>query len=155
MSPPKLSIESRLQKHTKLSNGCWVFNGSLDKDGYGVFTYGRGKQVRAHRMAFEFYVGPIPNLILVCHSCDNPSCINPEHLFLGSPKDNTQDMIKKQRRPVLSGDDHPNAKLTEHQAHEIKQLRKQNVPLRSIANQYGISFQTVSSIAKGTTWKHI
>ena len=106
-------------------------------------------------MAFEFYVGPIPNLILVCHSCDNPSCINPEHLFLGSPKDNTQDMIKKQRRPVLSGDDHPNAKLTEHQAHEIKQLRKQNVPLRSIANQYGISFQTVSSIAKGTTWKHI
>ena len=155
MANKLISIEEKLKRYVIGNCNCWNWIGSKDRDGYGVFGHHRNKQIKAHRASYAFYVGEIPNGMMVCHSCDNPSCINPQHLFVGTAKDNTQDMIKKQRRPILSGENHPNAKITDHQAHEIKQLRKQNVPLTSIANQYGISFQTVSSIAKGTTWKHI
>jgi hypothetical protein len=155
MSPPRLSIESQLQKHIKSSNGCWIFTGCLDRDGYGVFGHGRNKQVRAHRMSYEFYVGSIPNGALVCHACDNPSCINPKHLFLGSAKDNTQDMIKKGRKASCKGSSHPLAKIDESDALWIKQQRQLSRSLKDIAKDLNISFQTVSSICKGTTWKHI
>ena len=155
MANKLISIEEKLKKYVVDDRNCWNWIGSKDRDGYGVFGHHRNKQIRAHRASYSFYIGEIPNKMMICHSCDNPSCINPKHLFVGTAKDNTQDMIKKQRRPVLFGSNHPNAKLTEHQAHEIKQLRKQNVLLTDIANQFGISFQTVSSIAKGTTWKRI
>jgi len=155
MANKLISIEEKLKKYVIDDRNCWNWIGSKDRDGYGVFGHHRNKQLRAHRASYGLYVGEIPNGMMVCHFCDNPSCINPKHLFVGTAKDNTQDMIRKQRRPVLSGEVHPNAKLKEHQVHEIKQLRKQNVLLTNIANQYGISFQTVSSIAKGKTWKHI
>jgi hypothetical protein len=155
MSPPRLSIESRLQKHIKKLDGCWVFTGSLDKDGYGVFNYGRGKQVRAHRMSYEFYISQIPKGYLVCHKCDNPSCINPSHLFLGSHKDNTQDMIKKDRKICLKGSKHHYSKITETDVLAIRQKRLLGLKLKNIGNEFAISFQTVSSICKGKTWKHI
>ena len=155
MAGKLLSIEEKLKRYVIDKHNCWNWIGSKDRDGYGVFGHHRNKQIRAHRASYELHIGEIPKEMMVCHSCDNPSCINPQHLFVGTAKDNTQDMIKKQRRFILFGSNHPNAKLTEYQAHEIKQLRKQNVPLTNIANQFGISFQTVSSIAKGTTWKRI
>jgi hypothetical protein len=155
MANKLIPIKEKLKKYVVDSKNCWNWLGSKDKDGYGVFGHHRNKQLRAHRASYDFYIGEIPTGMLVCHYCDNPSCINPKHLFLGTSKDNTQDMIKKQRKLILFGENHPNAKLTEQQANEIKQLRKQNKPLTEIANQFGISFQTVSSIAKGKTWKRI
>jgi len=155
MSAKLISIEEKLKRYFVTDSNCWSWTGSKDRNGYGVFGHHRNKQLRAHRAAYEFHVGAIPTGMFVCHSCDNPSCINPKHLFVGTAKDNTQDMIKKQRKTILYGELHPNSKLSNDQVLRIKQLRKQNIPLNDIANQFCISFQTVSSIAKGTTWNHI
>jgi hypothetical protein len=155
MSPPRISIERRLQKYKILENGCWHFLGSKDKDGYGVFGYGRGKQLRAHRASFEFHKKTSAVGLLVCHSCDNPSCINPDHLFLGNPKDNTQDMIKKGRKANCQGSNHPLAKLSVLDIVLIKQYRSTGKKLKEIADQFGVTFQTISEICRGKTWKHL
>ena len=85
---------------TKISKdqfGCWNFTGFCEKGGYGQYRY-QGKLWRANRLSYTLTKGPIPKGMFVCHSCDNPACINPDHLFLGLPKDNTQDMISKNRK---------------------------------------------------------
>jgi hypothetical protein len=155
MAPPLIPIEQKLLRYAVAENGCWNWIAAKDKDGYGMLSHHRGKQIRAHRASYEFHVAKIPAGLLVCHSCDNPSCINPAHLFVGTSKENTHDMLRKKRRPVLRGENHPSAKLTNDQVNQIKQLRSENRPLKDIANQFNISFQTVSSIAKGTTWNSI
>jgi hypothetical protein len=155
MAPPLIPIEQKLLRYVVAGNGCWNWIATKDRDGYGLLTHHRGKQIRAHRASYEFHVAKIPTGLFVCHSCDNPSCVNPEHLFVGTSKENTRDMIDKNRRPVLCGEKHPNAKLTNDQVAQIKQLRSENRLLKDIANQFNISFQTVSSITKGTTWNNI
>ena len=155
MAPPLIPMEQKLLRYVVSENGCWNWVATKDKQGYGMLSHHRGKQIRAHRASYEFHVAKIPEGLLVCHSCDNPSCINPNHLFVGTPKENTRDMLDKNRRPVLRGERHPNAKLTNDQVSQIKQLRSENRPLKEIASQFNISFQTVSSITKGTTWNRI
>ena len=155
MAGKLISIEEKLKRYLVADNGCWNWIGSKDRDGYGVFGHHRNKQFRAHRASFEFHVAEIAKGMFVCHSCDNTSCINPKHLFIGTAKENTQDMINKQRRTTLYGENHPNSKLTTSQIHQIKELRQNNMLLTDIASQFGVSFQTISSIAKGTTWNRI
>lgn len=77
-------------------SGCWLWLDKLTRDGYGQMTY-KMKSMRAHRWSYSIHVGPIPNGLLVCHKCDTPACVNPKHLFVGTVKDNTEDMIKKGR----------------------------------------------------------
>jgi hypothetical protein len=137
------------------NNGCWNFLGNKDKDGYGVFGHGRNKQLRAHRASFEFHKKTSVANLLVCHSCDNPSCINPDHLFLGNPKENMQDMINKGRKANCKGSNHPLSKLDEIDVLFIRQERSFGKKLKDIANDYGITFQTVSDICRGKTWKHL
>jgi hypothetical protein len=155
MAPPLKQISEHMKNYNISLNGCWIFCGNKDKDGYGIFTHGRGKQLRAHRASYEFHKKQDATGKLVCHSCDNPSCINPDHLFLGSPKDNTQDMIKKGRKASCQGSEHPFAKLNEVDILFIKQERSFGKKLKDIANDYGITFQTVSDICRGKTWKHM
>jgi len=85
-----------LKINIKSSDECWEYIGLLDKDGYGSFMINY-KNMRAHRVAYESFYGSIPKKLLVLHKCDNPSCCNPNHLWLGTNKDNTQDMINKGR----------------------------------------------------------
>ena len=87
-------------KYKIVESGCWEWQAGRVQAGYGVF-YFHGKSKYAHRMSYEFFIGEIPDELLVCHTCDNPSCVNPFHIFLGTDKTNVADSMNKLRRPVF------------------------------------------------------
>jgi len=86
-------------------NQCWLWTGAKDKDGYGLFKINRIMR-RAHRLMYEAFYGTFNKKLLVCHTCDNPSCVRPKHLFLGTAKDNNNDAVRKGRYKAPSGDKH-------------------------------------------------
>lgn len=149
MSPPRRAAKDRLLERIKKNGDCWIYTGAVGGDGYGVIGIGRGTSNRAHRVMYEVFVGPIPKGMLVCHRCDTPLCINPRHLFLGTPKDNTQDMISKGRGRAMSGETHPSAKLSDADVTAIKRLRKSGRTLSYIADRFGVSFQHISALTNG------
>lgn len=142
----KIPAVHRLRTKVRVEGDCLIWCGSTGKDGYGVISIGRSKQFRVHRLAWELAHGPIPEGRLVCHKCDTPRCINVNHLFLGTPKENTGDMIRKGRKHALAGERHPNAKLTDAQVNELRHMRLMGVPLNEVAKQFGVSFQWVSKL---------
>ena len=132
--------------------GCWDFLGCKDKDGYGFITV--KKPIRAHRASYMIYKGEIPKGLLVCHKCDNPSCTNPDHLFLGTNKENSLDKIKKGRMWHPSGEKSVQAKLNIEQLNEIKKLLLSKLTLKNIADKFNVSISTICAIKKGRTWKN-
>jgi hypothetical protein len=115
------------------ATGCWMWTGGRNQDGYGRFFRlegGRQRQYRAHRVSYEVHCGPIPEGMFVCHRCDTPACVNPDHLFLGTPKDNVVDMIEKGRRGT------PKQRLSdEAYAH----IMRRELLSREYAALYGVS----------------
>ena len=101
-------------------NGCWIWQGYINKRGYGIASR-KGLRIRAHRLFYQAYKGAIKDLH-VLHKCDNPSCVNPDHLFLGTHKDNMRDKAKKGRAPGFKGESNPFCKLTFKQVLKIREL---------------------------------
>lgn len=145
-------VEHKLfSKTIRKDNGCWEYTGQRDAKGYGYYN-----RTRAHRLAYELRCGAIPEGLCVCHSCDNPPCINPDHLWLGTQADNQADKYLKRRSSAPSGEQNHNAKLTELQVRGIKRLLQDpNANPYLIATDYGVSFSTIFSIRRGQTWKHV
>jgi hypothetical protein len=140
------------RKVQKTPSGCWEWGGARHLQGYGFIKRKDGAQLRAHRVSYEIHYGPIPDGFDVCHRCDNPPCVNPEHLFLGTDLDNMQDMIAKGRKVSSPGVRNGQAKLTEEDVLSIRAARGRQ---EAIAALYDVSQTLVSSIKSGRRWAHL
>lgn len=167
----------------KLASGCWEWMGCRDKAGYGQVRFA-GKARRAHRVAWFLTKGPIPKGLCVLHKCDNPPCVNPEHLWLGTRPENSHDMTLKgrqavgdrnaarlypERRPrgdrhglhlhpecAAKGERNGTAKLTEAAVLTIRRrYAKEDVSTYSLAVEFGMSRTAIDFIVRGETWKHV
>lgn len=139
-------------------NDCWQWtayraNPGRHKLGYGQFN-NHGKIESAHRVAWELTFGSIPEGMKVCHSCDNPLCCNPNHLFLGTQSDNVRDMDTKGRRVSMPafGERHGNARLTED---TVRFIHQSNESSAELARVLGVSRQSVSDVRNHKTWRHV
>jgi predicted XRE-type DNA-binding protein len=143
-----------------LATGCWVWTAGTSAFGYGRFNVGDNEIKQAHRVSYKIHYGSIPNQDgyhgnCVCHSCDNPPCVNPAHLFIGTQKQNMEDVAGKNRMPRRLGRDNDNAKLTENMVLEIRDWSEAGIKQREIAAAYGTNQPHVSSIILRKIWTHL
>jgi len=131
---------------------CWEWLGSKIPDGYGNMKISSGV-ILSHRFCYELTYGKVPRSMCVCHTCDNPPCCNPKHLFLGTRSENTIDMYNKGRGVNNSGENHGGAILTKEQVNEIRKLRESNnLTYITLANKYGVSEGHISKIITNKKW---
>lgn len=123
--------------------GCWLWNKYIKRDGYGHFR-SFNKKVLAHRASYIAFFGDIPEGLLVCHKCDTPSCVNPEHLFLGTHKENSEDRNNKGRQ--ATGLTHGKAKLSEA---DVQAIRNSTKRYKDIAHEFGVSLGYIKAIRRG------
>lgn len=144
-SRPRPTVERFWSKVDK-SVDCWLWTCHRTLDGYGTINID-GKMILAHRYSYELHNGPIPEDMCVCHKCDNPACVNPAHLFLGTHADNMQDKTAKGRN---------DSKLTEAQVREIRRrYAQEGTTQEELAAEYGIDRANVGYIVRRDTWRHI
>ena len=146
------AIERFEKKFKKVPLGCWEWQASKHPKGYASFSLD-GKVTGAHRASFKLYVGEVQKGMCVCHRCDNPGCVNPSHLYLGTNAENTHDRDNKGRGSY--GEGRPNAKLTEQKVNEIKGKWLAGNTMASIGREYGVSRQTISTIIHLKKWKRV
>ena len=155
-SPEERLLEKRfINKET----GCWEWQGYCDPKGYGVLKVG-GKSTFVHRLSASVWMGfMLDSKKLVCHSCDNTKCFNPDHLFTGTAKDNAKDAMKKGRmKPLypMFGVDNPSAILNEERVKSIrKEYKTTNITIKDLARRHGVSDTTIGDIINNRTWTHI
>ena len=141
---------------TEPNSPCWIWDGALNENGYGVFYIGSRKGRLAHRVSYSVHYGVDPETKFVCHACDMPPCINPAHLFLGDPITNIKDMIKKGRkvlgRCTTHGSAHPLSKLTNS---KVLYIRECGLSANILSRDMGVSKSTINKIRNNKTWKHI
>jgi len=137
---------------------CWEWVGAMANERYGCLWIGTAKRrvaVRAHRIAWELFNGPVPHGMHVCHHCDNPLCVNPDHLFLGTHADNMADMAKKGRTRALAGEAHPSSKLSDDTIREIRIARQRGSTLAALAVRFAVSAVLIGRIVKRRNWAHV
>lgn len=139
-------------------NGCWVWMANRNNKGYGLFRPGGTAPKRlSHRLAYEAIHGRIPKGAIILHSCDNPACVNPDHLRPGTHKDNVADMDKRGRRVTspMRGEDNPYSKMTDEKVIGIRTDYINGLPLDAICRRYGCSDNAVGDYLNGRSWKHL
>ena len=177
------STEDRFWSHVDKSGNCWLWTAARDWHGYGSFRF-PDRCVKAHRFSYELHFGPIPPGMFVCHHCDNPPCVRPDHIFVGTQSDNMRDASQKGRLPagethhlrvhpewaargdrngarvhrdrMQRGESRWNAKLTETAVREIRQLYSAgNVSMGTLAHEYGITPSSIHAIIHRIAWVHV
>lgn len=189
MSHPQFTPKdiARIESYIDKAATCFAWTGHVDEHGYGYITLkcrdGKFRSLRAPRVLWELTNGPIPDGQYICHHCDNPNCVRPDHLFLGSHEDNMRDMREKGRaatgdrngksvhpESILRGDAHPNrqhpeklahgerhhmAKMTAEKVRAMRQLHAEGVSTAELVRMFGIAKPTVHQILAGRTWRHV
>jgi hypothetical protein len=146
-------------------SNCWLFTIGLDKNGYGSFHISKNmiskykitkkKMIYAHRFSYLIFNDFIPDNLNIRHMCNNPSCVNPFHLKVGTQKENMEDMVKAGRQNKLKGEKHNRAKLKNEQVLEIRALKKSGMRTCDIMKKFSLSKTTVLRIISRRLWKHI
>jgi hypothetical protein len=156
--------EERFWNFVQKSDGCWEWTGAQTPNGHGQLRLSRNRNSLAHRFSWELHHGPIPEGLNVCHHCDNPKCVRPDHLFLGDQRANMQDAKAKGRtrtgasiypERLPHGERHHASKLTEEQVRAIRARHALGVTRAVLAIEYGVSNWTIGEILKGRAWKHV
>lgn len=149
-----LTLKECLLARRKIDSatGCWMWDGQRLPSGYGLYCYKKRPQM-VHRLSYQAFVGPVPRGMFVCHHCDRPSCFRPECLFLGTRRDNTDDMLNKERQ--ARGERQGSAKLTEQQVVSIRRMIDGGYSQKEIASEFDISQMTVCRIGLRRIWKHV
>jgi DNA-binding XRE family transcriptional regulator len=151
--PPKPMEERFWSKVQKQSNGCWLFTSVHGGTAYGMLSVKEGEYL-AHRISWVLHYGEIPQGTLVLHKCDVPKCVNPDHLFLGTHRDNSDDKLSKKRHRF--GESSPITPFTEKDVLKIRELYASGkLSQQKIANMYGVNQTAISAIVRRATWKHI
>ena len=145
------SFFSKIKKDP--NGGCWEWLGSRDRKGYGTCYWPKGKNsFRAHRASWLLSGGEIPAGMIICHKCDNRACVNPDHLYCGTPKDNNRDMVERRR---CFGEIQGSSKLKTHQVIYIKKLWETGMTMTMIAEKFELNPSTVHLIIRGKRWRHL
>ncbi len=136
----------RFLSYVEKTNSCWVWKGAMHRKGYGKLCFRGNKTAVASRVSYELFKGAIEEEMLVCHTCDTPACVNPDHLWLGSHKENMIDMVQKGRQYSI---------LTPHQVFKIRKLFKEGVKNSQLMELFNITASQVSNIVARKIWKHV
>ena len=153
MSPAAKTVEQQLKEYTDKSSGpedCWEWTVAKNNMGYGTVRV-KTKAWLAHRLWFQYVNGPIPEELEVCHSCDNPACVNPFHLWLGTHTENLRDAVEKGR--IRTGEAALGAKLRQQEGNEIRRLVGGGLSQSRAGQRFGVAQSTVENIILGRTWK--
>jgi hypothetical protein len=152
------TLEERFQRHYIQGdpNECWEWQAGRDKDGYGSIGNGTGRSIKAHRYAYERTYGAILPSMVVMHTCDNPPCVNPNHLRMGTHRENSQDKIRKGRADSSKGASHHSAVLDREKVLQIRQLSTSGgYSQQELAAMFGVKQNTISRTISRKTWKGI
>ena len=156
-----VTIEDRFWKHVTVTEAplCWKWNGNTHKFGYGMIKKEAPsrKPTTAHRVSFELHFGEIPVGLGVLHKCDNPSCTNPSHLFLGTQADNNRDMWSKKRGRAANhqGENHNMANLYNNDVQFIREAVITGIKPSHLAFMFNVTKTTIKNIRKRKTWSHL
>lgn len=161
---PKLTklVGARFWAKIEKTQTCWIWKAGKTPAGYGRFKI-KGTLYSPHRLVYEWFIGPIPEGFDVCHHCDNPSCVNPAHLFVGTRSDNMHDAFDKGRlisfaknRKPMRGEESPCSKLT---ANDVRAIRKQyksgSITQRDLGKRYKVHRRTIGKIINRQLWGHL
>lgn len=144
-------LKNRVLRRVKVSGECWLWMGRKNHSGYGRLSV-NGKDVKTHRIMYEWFWSPIPDDGVVCHACDIRNCVNPQHLWVGTRQQNQEDMRKKGRSAI--GVRNPMAKLDPDKVKEIRSL-KGTMLQREIATRFGVTQELVGKVHRGEIWRRV
>lgn len=154
-------LKKSFEKHVIRKEGCWDWKGPISKGGYPVMSCRRqiGSD-RGHKASWIIHFGEIPERMHICHKCDNPVCTNPDHLWIGTHKENNDDKIAKGRSrykqpPIKKGSENASAVLNERKVKEIKGLLNEGHSSYGIGKEFGVSKTTILRIKNGINWSHV
>lgn len=151
---PPTPLAVRFWAKVRKTEGCWIWEGAHGHMGHGRMRDGQSRMVQAAAVSWALNRGPVPVGLCVLHHCDNPPCVHPDHLFLGTKTDNVRDMDAKGRRRPPRGSQHGNARLTEDAVSQMRRLRADGWTFRKLAEGFGVSAMTAHRAVTGRGWRH-